>query len=72
VRKSGDNIRVTAQLVNAKDGFHLFSKNYDRKLDDIFKVQDDIAREISVALRSAILRTDSIEPVKPAIGLDPR
>jgi TolB-like protein len=68
VRKSGDSIRVTAQLVKAKDGFHLFSKNYDRKLDDIFKVQDDIAREISVALRSAILGTDSIEPVKPAIA----
>ena len=68
VRKSGDNIRVTAQLVNAKDGFHLFSKNYDRKLDDIFKVQDDIAHEIGVALRSAILGTDSIEPVKPAVA----
>ncbi|MEX2126080.1 MAG: hypothetical protein WD795_19475 [Woeseia sp.] len=68
VRKSGDNIRVTAQLVKAKDGFHLFSKNYDRKLDDIFKVQDDIAREISVALRSAILGKDSIEPVKPAVA----
>lgn len=68
VRKSGDKIRVTAQLVKAKDGFHLFSKNYDRKLDDIFEVQDDIAREISVALRSAILGTESIEPAKPAIA----
>jgi TolB-like protein/Tfp pilus assembly protein PilF len=68
VRKSGDNIRVTAQLVKADDGFHLFSRNYDRKLDDIFKVQDEIAREISQALRSTILGTDSIEPAQPAVA----
>src|SRR5690606_11524701 len=45
-------------------GFHLFSRNYDRKLDDIFKVQDEIAQEISVALRSTILGSESIEPVQ--------
>ena len=67
VRKSGDNIRVTAQLVKADDGFHLFSRNYDRRLDDIFKVQDEIAREISAALRSTILGSDAIEPVRPAV-----
>jgi len=68
VRKSGDNIRVTAQLVKVEDGFHLFSRNYDRKLDDIFKVQDEIAHEISVALRSTILGNDSIEPAQPAVA----
>ena len=61
VRTSGDRIRVTAQLVKADDGFHLFSKNYDRKLTDIFEVQDDIAREITTALRSAILGDRPVE-----------
>ena len=65
VRTSGDRIRVTAQLVKAEDGFHLFSKNYDRKLTDIFEVQDDIAREISTALRSAILGEMPVEKSTP-------
>ena len=65
VRTSGDRIRVTAQLVKADDGFHLFSKNYDRKLTDIFEVQDDIAREIATALRSAILGDQPVEKSIP-------
>ena len=65
VRTSGDRIRVTAQLVKAEDGFHLFSKNYDRKLTDIFEVQDDIAREIATALRSAILGDEQVEKSTP-------
>jgi TolB-like protein/Tfp pilus assembly protein PilF len=65
VRTSGDRIRVTAQLVKADDGFHLFSKNYDRELTDIFVVQDDIAREISTALRSAILGDKPVEKSTP-------
>jgi TolB-like protein/Tfp pilus assembly protein PilF len=65
VRTSGDRIRVTAQLVKADDGFHLFSRNYDRKLTDIFEVQDDIAREIATALRSAILGDRPVEKATP-------
>ena len=65
VRTSGDRIRVTAQLVKADDGFHLFSKNYDRNLTDIFEVQDDIAREIATALRSAILGDQPVEKSIP-------
>lgn len=61
VRTSGDRIRVTAQLVKADDGFHLFSKNYDRELTDIFEVQDDIAREIATAMRAAIFGDDTVE-----------
>lgn len=64
VRTSGNRIRVTAQLVKTDDGFHLFSKNYDRELTDIFQVQDDIAREIGTAMRSAILGDDSAEDSK--------
>ena len=65
VRTSGDRIRVTAQLVKAEDGFHLFSKNYDRELTDIFEVQDEIAREITTALRSAILGEQPVEKAIP-------
>jgi len=55
VRKSGDKVRITAQLVKAADGFHLWSETYDRTLDDIFAVQDDIARSVTQALRVTLL-----------------
>jgi len=51
VRKSGTKLRITAQLIKADDGFHLWSHSYDRELDDIFAVQDEIARAISDALK---------------------
>lgn len=47
VRRAGNRVRVTAQLVKASDGFHIFSENYDRELQDIFKVQDDISNKIA-------------------------
>lgn len=50
VRKSGNRIRVTAQLIDATSGHHLWAERYDRELDDIFAVQDEIMREIVVAL----------------------
>lgn len=50
VRKAGDRVRVTAQLVTTRDGYHLFSDVYDRKIEDIFATQDDIAAAISEAL----------------------
>jgi len=55
VRKSADQVRITAQLVKAGDGFHLWSETYDRKLDDIFAVQDDIAGEVVKALKVKLL-----------------
>jgi adenylate cyclase len=51
VRKAGDRVRVTAQLVRADDGFHLWSETYDRRMEDIFAVQDEIALAIVDALR---------------------
>jgi len=50
VRRDGDRLRVTAQLIRAADGFHLWSKNYDRETADTFGVQTNIAEEISSAL----------------------
>jgi serine/threonine-protein kinase len=50
VRRSGNRIRVTAQLISATDGYHLWSERYDRELTDVFAIQDDIARSIAAAL----------------------
>ena len=55
VRKAGKRIRVTAQLINAGDGYHLWSETYDRELDDIFAVQDDIARAVVKELQATLL-----------------
>ncbi len=55
VRRSGDQVRITTQLINAKDGYHLWSETYDRKLTDVFAVQDEIARSVVAALRLQLL-----------------
>jgi TolB-like protein/Tfp pilus assembly protein PilF len=57
VRKSGNKVRITAQLIKAADGSHLWSETYDRTLDDIFAVQDDIAGEVVKALQVTLLGT---------------
>ena len=54
VRKSGNRVRITVQLVRADTGYHLWSETYDRTLDDIFKVQDDIAGEVVKALKISL------------------
>src|SRR5208282_111059 len=46
VRKSGSRLRIMAQLIDVTDGYHLWSERYDRELQDIFEVQDEIARSI--------------------------
>ena len=50
VRKSGNELRITAQLINAADGSHVWSQTYDRKLKDIFDIQDDIAMSVANAI----------------------
>jgi adenylate cyclase len=51
VRKIGNRIRITAQLVNAESGYHLWSETYDRQLDDVFAIQDELSRAIVDALK---------------------
>ena len=51
VRRSGNRVRVTAQLIKAADGFHLWSERYDREWTDIFAIQDEITHAIATALR---------------------
>ncbi|MDH3422777.1 MAG: tetratricopeptide repeat protein, partial [Gemmatimonadota bacterium] len=50
VRKSGQRIRVTTQLINASDGYHLWAESFDRELEDIFEIQEEIARSVAGAL----------------------
>jgi tetratricopeptide (TPR) repeat protein len=54
MRKVGNQIRVTAQLINTADGFHLWSETYDRSIDDIIAVQEDIARRIAERLQGRV------------------
>jgi eukaryotic-like serine/threonine-protein kinase len=61
VRKSGNRVRITAQLITASDGSHLWSERYDREMADIFEIQDDISQAIASALRVTLA-------VKPTQG----
>jgi len=55
VQKSGNRVRITAQLIRADDGFHVWSQNYDRNLDDIFAIQDEIAKDVAGVLDKTLL-----------------
>ena len=59
VRRDKNKIRITAQLIRTKDGTHLWSATYDRDMDDIFKVQDEISRAVVAQLKAAILNNGS-------------
>jgi TolB-like protein/Flp pilus assembly protein TadD len=55
VRKSGNILRITAQLIRVDSGYHVWSETYDRKIDDIFKIQDEIAGNVVQALKVSLL-----------------
>lgn len=55
VRKSGDEIRITAQLIKASDGYHVWSETWDRRLVDVFAIQDEIAALVVAALKVSLL-----------------
>ncbi|MGB2676699.1 MAG: protein kinase [Candidatus Acidiferrum sp.] len=59
VRMEGKRVRITAQLIKADDGFHLWSESYDRDLRDVLTVQDDIAKAVTSALQVKLLSGDS-------------
>lgn len=66
VRKAGDRLRITAQLIRVADGFELWSDSFDRKLDDVFAIQDEIARATVAALKVELIGTRQL--VKPPTG----
>ena len=61
VRKAGDRVRITTQLIKASDGYHLWSETFDRKLTDIFAVQDEIAAAVVSALKLKLLPESSAQ-----------
>jgi serine/threonine-protein kinase len=66
VQVMGEKLRVSAQLINAEDGFQLWSEKYDRKMEDVFAIQDDIARMIVDTLKVEILGDKHLPLVRPA------
>jgi TolB-like protein len=62
VRKSGDRLRITSQLIRTADGFHLWSQTFDRRLDDVFAIQDEIARAIADALSTPLGLGEAASP----------
>ena len=60
VRKSGDQVRITAQLIQVEDGFHMWSETYDRQFVDIFAIQDEISAAILQQLKAQLLDGQSI------------
>jgi TolB-like protein/Tfp pilus assembly protein PilF len=68
VRKSGKRVRITAQLIEVASDSHLWSETYDRELDDIFAVQDDIAQSVVKELRAALLPERSAEAADRAVA----
>lgn len=60
VQKAGGRIRITTQLINTEDGYHLWSKTFDRDLTDIFRVQDEIAEAVANALRKSLLGDEAV------------
>jgi len=61
VRKAGNHLRISTQLVRADNGYHVWSETYDRSLDDLFKVQEEIASAVVKALRASLLAEASLD-----------
>jgi TolB-like protein/tetratricopeptide (TPR) repeat protein len=65
VRKAGNRLRITAQLVSVVDGYHLWSERYDREMEDVFAIQDDIARAIADKLQVTLVAGVAEQLVRP-------
>ena len=76
IRKAGDQVRITAQLIRAADGYHLWSQTYDRKMDDVFGIQDEIAAKVVEELKLTLLggapKTAAVDPKAYALNLKAR
>jgi TolB-like protein len=60
VRRTDNRLRITAQLVNSADGYHLWSERYDREMNDVFAIQDEIARLIAQRFQVSFERRQSL------------
>ncbi len=70
VRRAGRRLRVTAQLVNVTDGFHLWSETFDRELEDVFAIQDEIAKAITAAMEIRLLGKNAPRQRPPTEDLE--
>ena len=71
VRKMGNKLRITAQLVNVADGYHLWSERYDREMEDVFAIQDEISQAIVTALQVILSEDEKKQIEKPrSVNLD--
>jgi len=71
VQRVGDRVRITAQLIRASDGFHVWSSSYDRTVDDIFGIQDEIAVKVGNELSESLLREKSDSQLAGVATTDP-
>ena len=71
IRRSGDQLRITAQLIEVTDGYHLWSETYDRKMSDIFAIQDDISERILEALTARLGTGPAIQRTSPQAEIQP-
>jgi serine/threonine protein kinase/Flp pilus assembly protein TadD len=72
VRKAGDRLRITAQLINVDDGYHIWSERYDRTMEDIFAIQDEIAEAIVAALKIELSPEAKADLEKKVAETDPQ
>lgn len=76
VRKAGKQVRITAQLIKADDGYHMWSQTYDRSLDNIFAIQDEISAAVVAALKIELLgevpKSEVVDPEAYALWLKGR
>jgi serine/threonine-protein kinase len=66
VRREGDRLRITAQLINVADDYHVWSRTYERELKNVFEVEEELARSIAQALTPKLIRSESAPLVKPS------
>jgi len=72
VRKSGGRVRITAQLVSAADGYHLWSRTYERSLSDVFAIEDEISADIATALKLRLVPADRAPATQPTATNNPQ
>ncbi len=70
VRKAGNRLRITTNLVNTSDGSHLWSDRYDRELEDIFSIQEDIAANVATALKGFLTSKEKQDIRRPEINVE--
>jgi serine/threonine protein kinase/Flp pilus assembly protein TadD len=70
IRKAGNRLRISAQLVSVAGGHHLWSERYDREMEDVFAIQDEIAENIVKALRGVVLSEDEKQAIEKSPAVD--